>query len=303
MRVSFMSAAPLMVILLLTGCATTGGSNDPVANTIYDMHRKVSRLEKELGGTVEHLNVTATDLGVRVNDTSTQSRELQGLVDENQQKLAQIEKKLDKMIVDIYPALGITLPSGSQPSTGWGAAGQSDVVPGRIQVEPPSTAAAPTAYGLAAEPDPLADMGTAVQPAATAAAAPAPASALDPVPAYNKAMEAYQRDQYDEALHLFSDFIGRFPSSEIRDNAQFWKGECLYNLGRYDECIAEFETLRAQHPESAKVPYGMFNQAAAHLKLGQQERAFALLEDLVDNYPMTPAAARARSKLEEVKGN
>ncbi|HPX41414.1 MAG TPA: tetratricopeptide repeat protein, partial [Candidatus Hydrogenedentes bacterium] len=75
------------------------------------------------------------------------------------------------------------------------------------------------------------------------------------------------------------------------------------NLGRYDECVSEFEKLRAQHPESPKVPYGMFNQAAAHLKLGQQDRALALLEDLVENYPMTPAAARARSKLEEVKGN
>ncbi|HOF40621.1 MAG TPA: tol-pal system protein YbgF [Candidatus Hydrogenedentes bacterium] len=304
MRVSFMIAAPLLGMLLLAGCATTGGPNDPVANTIYDMHRKVSRLEKELGGTVEHLNVTATDLGVRVNETNTQSRELQGLVEENQQKLAQLEKKLDSLTVNVYKALGITVPSSSQSSTGWGAGGQSDVVPGRVQVEPPSAAvAAPPAYGLATEPDPLADMGAAVQPAAATAAAPAPAGALDPVPAYNKAMEAYQRDQYDEALNLFSDFMARFPKSEIRDNAQFWKGECLYNLGRYDECIAEFEALRAQHPESAKVPYGMFNQAAAHLKLGQQERAFALLEDLVENYPMTPAAARARSKLEEVKGN
>jgi len=116
-------------------------------------------------------------------------------------------------------------------------------------------------------------------------------------------MEAYQGDQFEEALKLFSDFSARYPDSEIADNAQFWKGECLYNLSRYEECIAEFEKLRNDFPDSAKVPYGMFNQAAAHLKLGQQARAFALLEDLVENYPMTPAAARARSKLKEVQGN
>ncbi len=306
MRVSFMIAAPLLGVLLLAGCATTSTSNDPVANTIYDMHRKVSRLEKDLGGTVEHLNETATDLGVRVNETSTQSRELQGMVEENQQKLAQLESKLDSLTVNVYRALGITVPSSTQSGTGWGPGSQSDVVPGQVQVEPPSATAvaAPPASGLAVEPDPLADLGATAPPAAAApAAAPATTGVLDPVPAYNKAMEAYQRDQYDEALNLFNDFMSRFPNSEISDNAQFWKGECLYNLGRYDECIAEFETLRATHPESAKVPYGMFNQAAAHLKLGQQDRAFALLEDLVENYPMTPAAARARSKLEEVKGN
>jgi len=307
MRVSTMIAALMLGILVLTGCATTSTSNDPVANTIYDMHRKVARLDKDLGSTVEHLNETAADLGVRVNESNEQARQMQSMVEENQQKLAQLESKLDSLTVTLYKALGITTPSGATPSTGWGApSAQSDVVPGQIQVEPPKAAAtapaAAAAPGLTSEPDPLAHTAESAPAAPVAPAAPA-AAPLDPVPAYNQAMEAYQRDQFEEALKLFSDFSTRFPDSEISDNAQFWKGECLYNLGRYDECIAEFEKLRTNFPDSAKVPYGMFNQAAAHLKLGQQLQAMELLQNLVENYPMTPAAARARSKLEEVKGN
>ncbi len=305
MRVSFMIAGPLLGMLLLAGCATTSTSNDPVANTIYDMHRKVSRIDKDLGGTVTHLNETAADLGVRVNESNAQAREMQSTVEENRQKLAQLESKLDTLTYNVYKALGITTPSRSQPSTGWDTApGTSDVQTGGLQVEPPSGAvtapAAAAPPGLPAEPDPLAHTASATPAPVETAAAAAP---LDPIPAYNQAMEAYQRDQFDEALGLFTDFTTRFPDSEVIDNAQFWKSECLYNLGRYEECVAEFEKLRANHPDSAKVPYGMFNQAAAHLKLGQQARAFALLEDLVENYPMTPAAARARSKLKEVQGN
>lgn len=300
MRVSFMMTAALLLgTLVLGGCLTTSTSDDPVANTIYDMHRKVSRLDKELGGTVEHLNETAADLGVRVNESNTQAREVQSMVEENQRKLEQVERKLDSLTRTLYEQFGITMPSGT-PSTGWGnSPGQSYVVPGEVQVEPPKVNT-PTG-SLTPEPDPLAHTDGTV--AGTETPVAAEASQLDPVPAYNKAMEAYQRDQFEEALKLFSDFSQRYPDSEIADNAQFWKGECLYNLGRYEECVAEFEKLRTDFPDSAKVPYGMFNQAAAHLKLGQQARAFALLEDLVENYPMTPAAARARSKLKEVQGN
>jgi tol-pal system protein YbgF len=294
-----MTAALLLGTLVLGGCLTTSTSDDPVANTIYDMHRKVSRLDKELGGTVEHLNETAADLGVRVNESNTQAREVQSMVEENQRKLEQVERKLDSLTRTLYEQFGITMPSGT-PSTGWGnSPGQSYVVPGEVQVEPPKVNT-PTG-SLTPEPDPLAHTDGTV--AGTETPVAAEASQLDPVPAYNKAMEAYQRDQFEEALKLFSDFSQRYPDSEIADNAQFWKGECLYNLGRYEECVAEFEKLRTDFPDSAKVPYGMFNQAAAHLKLGQQARAFALLEDLVENYPMTPAAARARSKLKEVQGN
>jgi tol-pal system protein YbgF len=307
MRASFLIASPLLVTFLLTGCATTSPSNDPVANTIYDMHRKVSRLEKDLGGTVEHLNETAADLGVRVNETNEQSRELQGMIEENQRKLAQLETTLDQLAYHFYTINNITRPSGGAPTTGWGpGAGGSDVEVGSYQVEPPSgamaTSPAPTSPGLRNEPNPLAH--TAPDTAAPAATSPPAATqSLDPVAAYNQAMETYQKDQFAEALNLFSEFTVNYPGSEITDNAQFWKGECLYNLGRYEECIAEFEKLRSDFPDSAKVPYGMFNQAAAHLKLGQQAQAFALLENLVENYPMTPAAARARSKLKEVQGN
>lgn len=300
MRVSLMMMAALLLgPLVLGGCLTTSTSDDPVANTIYDMHRKVSRLDKELGGTVEHLNETAADLGVRVNESNTQAREVQSMVEENQRKLEQVERKLDSLTRTLYEQFGITMPSGT-PSTGWGSSpGQSYVVPGEVQVEPPKVGT--PAASLTPEPDPLAHTDGTV--AGTKTPVAAEASQLDPVSAYNKAMEAYQRDQFEEALKLFSDFTQRYPDSEISDNAQFWKGECLYNLGRYEECVAEFEKLRTDFPDSAKVPYGMFNQAAAHLKLGQQARAFALLEDLVENYPMTPAAARARSKLKEVQGN
>ncbi len=299
MRVSFLIAAPILGVLLWTGCATTGTSNDPVANTIYDMHRKVSRLERDLGGSVEHLNVTAADVGVRVSESTEQARQVQTMVEENQQKLAQLEQKLDTLTRTVYEQYGISLPSSMAPSTGWGVPSRpSDVVPGPVQVEPPRSV--PATPGLLPEPDPLAHTAPAdPQPAPPAA----PEAPSDPVPAYNRAMQAYQGEQFEEALALFSDFTTRFPRSEITDNAQFWKGECLYNLGRYEECITEFEKLRRDFPDSAKVPYAMFNQAAAHLRLGQQARAFALLEDLVENYPMTPAAARARSRLREVQGN
>ena len=258
MRVSFMIAGPLLGMLLLAGCATTSTSNDPVANTIYDMHRKVSRIDKDLGGTVTHLNETAADLGVRVNESNAQAREMQSTVEENRQKLAQLESKLDTLTYNVYKALGITTPSRSQPSTGWDTApGTSDVQTGGLQVEPPSgavTAPAASAPGLPAEPDPLAHTAPATPAPVETAAAAAP---LDTIPAYNQAMEAYQRDQFDEALS-FTISRRAFRTAGHRQCPVLEK-RVLYNLGGMKSASRSLKAAR-QPPRQRQGALRMFTR-------------------------------------------
>lgn len=276
--------------LLLAGCVTTGGGQDQVTNTIYQTHRIVSRMDQGISGSVDQLNITAADLSERVNQSNQDTRRLQSMVEENQMKLAQVESKLDGLTRTLYQYLGLTTapPAGGAPSLPEVRTGEPE-----IATAGPTT----TTSGFVDEPPMLIDDPPVETIAPATAAGPS-----DPVSDYNRAIENYRTGNYDVALEQFGAILTRYPNSENADNAQFWKAECCFKLDRFQEAVTEFETLRQRFPDSQKVPYAMFNQAAAHLRLGQQSRALELLRDLVENYPMTPAAARARTKLKEVEG-
>ena len=55
-------------------------------------------------------------------------------------------------------------------------------------------------------------------------------------------------------------------------------------------------------PTSEKVTFALYSQADVLLRQGQTARATELLEQLVRDYPMSPAALKAKPKLEELKG-
>ena len=47
---------------------------------------------------------------------------------------------------------------------------------------------------------------------------------------YSKAINAYRRQEYEEALALFSRFLERYPSSSMAPDASLYKAECLLKL-------------------------------------------------------------------------
>ena len=86
--------AAIAVSALLTGCETTGGQTK---TTIYDMHRRIVKLDKDLGGSVNQLNATSATLNERVNDMDTQTRDLRSLLEENQKKLDELKGDMARL--------------------------------------------------------------------------------------------------------------------------------------------------------------------------------------------------------------
>ena len=133
------------------------------------------------------------------------------------------------------------------------------------------------------------------------AAAPLGGMAGDPEADYEQAQRSYANEDYELALQQFDAYLQRYPGTDLCANAQFWKGYSYFKLAKYQEAIAEFDKLRANYPASTKVPFGMHIQAMALKELGQRGRAVALLKEVVENYPMTPAADSSRTELETLQ--
>jgi tol-pal system protein YbgF len=170
---------------------------------------------------------------------------------------------------------------------------------------PPAGAPLPPAArtpvpGMPAAPAPVAAAPVAPVAPVASAAAPAAASSGSPDADLDKATRSFANQDYQAALEQFSAYLQRYPNSENAGNAEFWKAKSLLGLQQYPEAIDEFEKLRSTYPTSNKVPYSLHQQALCHSRLGQTERAKALLDEVIKEYPTHPAAEQAKKDLKRL---
>ena len=294
-----MHSKPLIILLavvvsaLAAGCGSLGGGSQ-LQNAVYDTHRRVASLDKSLEGSVTKLSENAADLVARVDATDQQLKSLQSTVEENTMKLNGLEKKLDSIKNALFRSLNL---SQSPASTSSSATGPSEIVPDTtkdVRVTPPA-AEAPSSLDAPVEPK------AGSRKAAAAETAP-PSAGSNPEGDYQQAQKAYASENYNASLEQFTAYLQRYPNSENAPNAQFWKAKSLQNTEQYEDAVREFEKLRTNYATSVRVPYAMLYEAICYSKQGQSDRATQLMQEVVKNYPMTPAADQAKSELKMVQG-
>lgn len=276
-------------LLLAAGCATTGG--DQMANSVYATHRIVQKLDTDMSSQVQKLNQTAADLSAKVDASDQATRQLQSMMEENQAKLNALQKNLDRLAQVVYRQFNLS------PGTGSGV----EIGTSRIE-PPPGSEPMVTAPTAPTEPGATPSSMDAV-PSVPATAPPVedPASATAD---YKKASEVYMNDNFQEALTLYSDFLQKYPTSDIASSAQYWKASCYQKLGQWEQAVREYDSVRQSYPMAKKVAPAMYYQAECYLRLGQQQRAIDLLKDLTTNsrYATDPTVEMGRAKLKELQG-
>lgn len=276
-----MRKACCMGLLVTVGAAMPAAASKQVESLLYDTHQKVTNLDKSLDGAVRRLDDTTTELLERVNESETRTRELRGLVEQNQGKLDTLEQQLGELTATIYREFNLTTSRG-----GYTPAPRSDSQRGSsVAIEPPARDDLEELEASTAEPS----------------QAPAPEAAHT---AYQEAQKAWLSEDYSTALDLFSDFLVRYPNTELAGNAQYWQGRCYLRLERYNEAVDSLERVRLNYPENdSKVSQAMQSQAVALSRLGRNDEARRLLEEVIREYPGTVSARQAESDLAKLRGN
>ncbi len=271
----------LGVLVVLGSCLEAGAANQ-VETLLYDTHRKVTNLNDNLDGAIIKLNETTTQLVSRVDETEVQTRQLRSMMEENQVKLDVLEKQLGELTTTIYRQFNLTAG---------GKAAEAQMPSDTVAIVPPTAAG-----------DPGAALGTAAEPAPEAPATAANSGAA--LAAYQQAQKVWLSNDYEGALQQFSEFLDRYPNTEQAGNAQYWQGRCYLKLERYDDAVSAFQNVRTKYPENdSKVSQAMQSQAVALSRLGRNDEAEKLLEEVVKKYPTTTAARQAETDLAKLRGN
>jgi tol-pal system protein YbgF len=278
--------------VLAVGCAT--GSSSDLSGTVISTHRKVTKLEQDLSGTVAKLNETAADLAAQQDTTSQSTLNMLTMLEENQVRLQTMQARLDDLTRVVYEKYNLTPPPPANFRSG---PPRSVIVdPVEIKIEEPVISEPQVRTPVPGTP-PARPEEEMLEPTTPAPRAQGGESAVSD---FKRAMNAFNAKQFDQALGLFSSYLDTYPNSDLNDRAQLWKGECHFQLSNFNQAVIEFEKLQSRYRTSQYVPHSIYREALSLESLGRTAQAKTKLEQLVLEYPMEPAAESARKRLENM---
>jgi tol-pal system protein YbgF len=122
---------------------------------------------------------------------------------------------------------------------------------------------------------------------------------VDPEAAYQAAYSDYSAGRYNLAKEAFTEYLRRFPNSEVSDNAQYWIGECAYATGDFNGAIDAFKKVAANYPNGDKVPAALLKTGISYARLKNMDEAKKYYRQVVEKYPKTDEARVARERLNQ----
>lgn len=130
------------------------------------------------------------------------------------------------------------------------------------------------------------------------AATPAPPAPAGESAAYQAAYNSLiKQGDAVAAAQQFQAFLQAWPDSKLAPNAWYWLGESYYALGSYDLALKSFGILLDKHAASSKAPDALLKSGYSQLELKDEAAGKRTLEQVIAQYPGSPVADMARSRL------
>jgi tol-pal system protein YbgF len=110
--------------------------------------------------------------------------------------------------------------------------------------------------------------------------------------AYDLALAALQRKEYEQAEMGFRQFLQSYPRDRQAVEATYWLGESYLQRQRYREAAEQFLKITEKSPKAAKAPDSLLKLGMSLNGLGAREQACATYAKLGVDYPSASNAVR-----------
>ena len=320
-----------MSLSLLVAFGIAAGSGGAVADE-EQLAQRLSKLERALD------NQGLLDMFERLEALQSEVQTLRGQIEEQQYTIERLRESQRNAYVDldrrmqeslqfrgsgapsetdsnVNPPLTVYQP-GSQPEVAGTPAPGIDV---RVQQSPavetpqtgPYTARVPDESTLPPSTDPQqsntmspdsgVDQGMAEESgAANALVARQSPPSQNADQAYREAFGLLKAGKYDESIEAFNLFLLDYPNSEYADNSQYWLGETYFVKQDYPAAIEQYQKLITNYPASKKQSHALLKIGYSFQRLGELDKARAVLEDLQTRYPGSTAARLAAERVQQI---
>ncbi|WAJ36266.1 tol-pal system protein YbgF [Pseudomonas sp. GOM7] len=117
---------------------------------------------------------------------------------------------------------------------------------------------------------------------------------------YEAAFDLIKAKDFDKASQAFTAFLNRYPNSQYAGNAQYWLGEVNLAKGDLQAAGQAFAKVSQAYPNHAKVPDSLFKLADVERRLGHNDKARGILQQVIAQYPGSSAAQLAQRDLQRL---
>jgi tol-pal system protein YbgF len=175
--------------------------------------------------------------------------------------------------------------------------------------------AAPAAPGVAVASVPSAPSATAQPPAAAVTEAQptwpqeldqeidAAQSSHEPgVKAYRDGLAAMKDGKYPLAISKFTELSHHYPKSPLVTPAEYFTANALYESGKYDQSILQFNDAVMRDPKGKYASQALLREAQAFMKLNDTIDARLTLQKLLADHADSPEAATANALMKNLSG-
>lgn len=119
--------------------------------------------------------------------------------------------------------------------------------------------------------------------------------------AYQAGYNLFREGDYLAAISQFDQFLKQHAGSSLAPGAAYWIGNAHYALRNFKEAVLAQQRVIDQYPKSAKVPDALLNMASSQLEIPDVSAAKKTLEHLIQKYPNSEAAGKAKKRLTSLK--
>ena len=136
---------------------------------------------------------------------------------------------------------------------------------------------------------------------ATRAVSPATSTPAEtPEALYQRGLELIQKEgAFDRGREQMEIFLKRFPDHELAINAMYWVGEAFFGDKKYENAILQFQEVLQKHGSHPKAAAALLKQGLAFRALGDDKNARVILQQVVERYPNSDEAKKAKERLGE----
>ncbi len=115
---------------------------------------------------------------------------------------------------------------------------------------------------------------------------------------YRQGLLHLKADRYQAAYGQFQALQHRYPKSELSEPAEFFAANALYEMGKYDQAILQFNDQTMRFPKGRFASAALLREAQAFIKINDSIDARLTLQKLLNDLPDSPEAPLAKSMMQ-----
>lgn len=115
---------------------------------------------------------------------------------------------------------------------------------------------------------------------------------------YESAYKNYVKGNYQQAIEGFQAYQKAAQDGPLVDNALYWIGESHAALGQLQKAVNALQELVRKYPQSARVPTALYRMGIIYEEAKDPKSARFYYNQVIRDFPNSPEAALARSKLQ-----